>query len=472
MKFPRRIRNVPLKTPQAVLLSAVPIALLGSVLIGVAQQTPRFPVKSKDAGARGNMAAKSTLTGRAALGDWTTDSPGVRRLITLNDLPEKYATPSVDRGPRIVPRPEGAWPKVPAGFEITEYASGLDNPRQMTTAPNGDVFVVESNPGRVKVFRGARKGGKPETGNVFADGLIKPFGIAFYPPGPNPQYVYIGNTDSVVRFPYHNGDLKASGGQEMLVDNIPGGGRLRGGGHWTRDVKFSSDGKRMFVSVGSLTNVHENGVDESRRADILEFTPDGKNERVFASGIRNAVGLAVHPVTGQLWASVNERDGLGDDLVPDYITHVQEGGFYGWPWFYMGGHPDERAVNPRPELKSRVITPDVLVQSHMASLGMTFYTGRQFPKEYVLEGFAAEHGSWNRANRTGYKVVRVPMRDGNATGEFEDFVTGFVTPDGDVWGRPVGVTVAKDGALLFTDDVQNKVWRVAYTGEKKTASAR
>jgi glucose/arabinose dehydrogenase len=464
-----RLTNVGLVTG---LFTSVPLCLIGVVSCARSQQAAAKRPTPAQTAALQNPEAHRVLTGADALGDWTTDAPGVRRKITLNDLPAPYATPSVDRGPRIVRRPDGAALKVPAGFEVQEYATALNNPRQLTTAPNGDIFVVESDPGQVRILRPGKGANAAPTVDVFATGLVKPFGIAFYPPGPNPQYLYIGNTDSVVRFPYRNGDMKARGAAETLVDNIPGGGRLRGGGHWTRDVKFSKDGRQMFVSVGSLTNVHEKIVDETRRANILAFTPEGKNERIYASGIRNAVGLAVHPVTGQLWCSVNERDGLGDHLVPDYITHVTEGGFYGWPWFYMGGHPDERAQEQRPELGSKVITPDVLVQSHMASLGMTFYTGTQFPKEYSLEGFAAEHGSWNRERRTGYKVIRVPMQNNAATGAYEDFVTGFVTPDGEVWGRPVGVTVARDGALLFTDDVGNKVWRVAYTGAKRQTATR
>lgn len=455
------------------LLLALPVGVLGSLAFGQAQQAAKTVSHSATGTQAIGYKKGVTLTGQDALGDWTTDAPGVRRHITLADLPPQYATPSVDRGPRMVARPDGAMPKVPAGFEISEYASDLDNPRQMATAPNGDVFVVESNPGVVKVLRDTRNTGKPDVARTYATGLVKPFGIAFYPSGPNPQYIYIGNTDSVVRFPYHNGDLKATASPQTLVDNIPGGGRLRGGGHWTRDVKFSNDGTKMFVSVGSLTNVHEKPIDETRRADILVFTPEGKNERIYASGIRNAVGLAVNPTTGQLWCSVNERDALGDHLVPDYITHVTEGGFYGWPWYYMGNHADMRATQPRPDLAGKVITPDVLLQSHSASLGMTFYTGKQFPGEYALNGFACEHGSWNRERRTGYKVVRVPMQNGKATGEYEDFVTGFVTSGGDVWGRPVGVTVARDGALLFSDDGSNHIWRVAYTGAKRNmASAR
>jgi glucose/arabinose dehydrogenase len=252
----------------------------------------------------------------------------------------------------------------------------------------------------------------------------------------------------------------------MIVDNIPSGReRVGGGGHWTRDLEFSKDGKTLFVSVGSRSNVSDDA-SEARRACILAFDPDGKNERLYASGIRNPVGLAQHPETGDLWTSVNERDLLGDHLVPDYITHVVEGGFYGWPWYYLGPHQDPRHAGKHPELKEKVIVPDVLVQSHSASLDLTFYDGDQFPAEYRNEIFAAEHGSWNRARRTGYKVIRVPIKDGKATGEYEDFLVGFVTPEGNVWGRPVGVAVAKDGALMVTDDGSGTVWRVAYVGPK------
>jgi glucose/arabinose dehydrogenase len=299
--------------------------------------------------------------------------------------------------------------------------------------------------------------------------LKQPFGIAFYPPGPNPQYVYVANTDSVVRFPYKNGDLKATGPSEVIVDDISGGGRLRGGGHWTRDIAFSRDGKKMWVSVGSRSNDDEDPAGhevEEHRARIFEFNPDGSGERVYASGIRNPVGLAVNPRTGELWTSVNERDALGDHLVPDYITRVKDGGFYGWPWYYIGDHQDPRHPNEHPELAGHIAVPDVLLQSHSASLDLSFYTGKQFPKEYRGDAFASEHGSWNRANRTGYKVIRVPQKNGVPTGEYEDFLTGFVTPDGDVWGRPVGNTVAKDGSLLVSDDASGTIWRVAYTGKK------
>lgn len=413
-------------------------------------------------------AAGGVLTGKAALGDWRTDAPGVRRRITIADMAKPFDTPSVDNGPHHVGRPANAWPKVPAGFKVEEFVSGLNAPRLIRTAPNGDVFVAESYAGRVRVLRAKDGASKPDTNEVFADGLNKPFGIAFYPLGQNPQFVYIADTDAVVRFPYRDGDLKARGPAETIVPDLPGGGLLRGGGHWTRDIAFSKDGKKMFVSVGSHSNVYENpNENEERRADILEYHPDGTNFRIYAAGIRNAVGIAVHPQTGDLWASVNERDGLGDDLAPDYITRVKENGFYGWPWFYIGANQDPRHKGAHPELRDKVIVPDVLLQSHSASLEMAFYTGKQFPNEYRNDAFASEHGSWNRSRRTGYKLIRVPLRNGQPTGEYEDFMTGFVTTEGNVWGRPVGVTVAKDGALLVSDDGSNTIWRISYQGEQR-----
>ncbi len=423
-----------------------------------------------------NRAPGTVLTGEDARGDWSTDAPGVRRKITVKDLPPPGETKSVDNGPKIAPRPEGAMPKAPAGFAVSLYSSNVQNPRKIVTAPNGDIFIAESGPGRVKVLRGMGADGKAQTTEVFAQNLRQPFGIAFYPANDkNPKYVYVGNTDSVVRFPYKNGDLKASVAEpEMVVDTIPGGGRLRGGGHWTRDVAFSRDNKTMYVSVGSRSNNDDPDEQpaEKGRADILSFTPEGKDGKVFAYGIRNAVGIATNPVTGQLWMSVNERDTLGDHLVNDYISHVEPGGFYGWPYFYLGSNPDPRHVGKHPELKNKVIVPDVLVQSHSASLAMTFYTGSTFPGEYKNDIFAAEHGSWNRARRTGYKVVRVPLQKGKASGVYEDFLTGFVIDNNNVWGRPVGVTTANDGALLVSDDGSNNIWRVAYTGAVKTASAK
>ncbi len=398
--------------------------------------------------------------------DYREQKPGVVHKISITDLPAPFATKSVDNGPSLIAKPKDAWPQSLPGFQVTQYAKGLSEPRLIRRAPNGDLFVAESKSDRIKVFRGVSPDGSVQTTALFAaEGLNMPFGIAFYPPGPNPQFVYVGNTGSVVRFPYSNGDLKARGPAQTMVADIPGGGQLRGGGHWTRDVAFSNDGRRMFVSVGSHSNVDDadNNSVEFHRANILEFTPEGKGVKVFASGIRNPVGLAIHPQTGEVWTSVNERDELGDNLVPDYITHVQEGGFYGWPWFYMGPHQDPRLPGKHPELKSKVITPDVLLQPHSASLEMTFYDGAQFPAEYKGHVFAAEHGSWNKSKRTGYNVIRVPVANGKASGSYEDFLTGFVTPTGQVWGRPVGVAVAQDGSLMVTDDGSNSIWRVSYS---------
>ena len=419
------------------------------------------------AAATGAKTAHSTITGKAAFSDYTQQKPGVFRKLTVADLPEPFATETIDNGPKVVRRPSGAWPQTLAGFKVELYASDLRNPRLMRTAPNGDIFLVESEPGVVKVFRGVTKEGKPQQTEVFATGFTKPFGLAFYPPGNDPKWVYVGNTDSVVRFPYKNGDMKASGRQQVIVPNLPAGGLLRGGGHWTRDIAFSLDGKKMYVSVGSNSNKDDtdgNSV-ERHRADILEFNPDGSGFRIYAWGIRNAVGIAIQPETGKLWASVNERDTLGDDLVPDYITHVEDGGFYGWPWFYMGGHYDPEHKGKHPELKNKVLVPDVLLQPHFASLEMVFYEGKQFPTEYTGDIFAAEHGSWNRHKRSGYDVIRVPLVNGKATGEYEDFLTGFSVDDRSVWGRPVGVTVGSDGSLFVSDDGSDSIWRVSYAGK-------
>ncbi len=439
--------------------AALPLA--AAALVAALAPAPAEPPKAP-------AAAPAVKTGEDAKGDWTTDAPGLRRKLTTADLPQPYETRSAENGAKVVKRPEGAWPKAPEGFQVAEFATGLTNPRVIMTAPNGDTFVAESEAGRVKVLRDEDGDGKPERTEVFASGLVRPFGIAFYPPGPNPTHVYVANTGSVVRFPYANGDTKAASGPETIVKELPGFAQLRGGGHWTRDVVFSLDGKRMFVSIGSKSNVSDDD-QEARRADILEFDPEGKNEKPYATGIRNPVGLAVQPGTGVLWTSVNERDGLGDHLVPDYVTHVEEGGFYGWPWYYLGDHQDPRHEGKHPELKGKAIVPDVLLQSHSASLDLAFYTGDKFPDEYKGDLFAAEHGSWNRARKTGYKVVRIPLKAGKATGEYEDFLTGFVTEDGEVWGRPVGVAVAKDGALLVTDDGSGTIWRVS-TRAKKVAA--
>ena len=458
-------------------------------------------------------------TGQAAFADWNQQQPGARRKITLADLPEPKPEEAVNNTPHVIAKPADAWPIAPAGFKVTLYAGGdnapmqrADNvehmavargtftePRLIRTAPNGDLFLADSGAGKIIVMRGVDPQGKAATLETFASGLDHPFGIAFYP-ADNPRYVYVGNATDVVRFPYKAGGLHAGGPAEVIVPSIPGYAQLQGGGHWTRDVVFTKDGSKMLVSVGSGSNIANPDTDKDRsgggrdpkefhRADVLEYTPDGKFLEVYAYGLRNCVGEAINPITGSLWCSTNERDNLGNHLVPDYVTSVPEGSFFGWPWYYMGGHQDPRlpqpcadgtganpqlpAESPDPatckhvDLSAKVRTPDVIVQPHMASLEMTFYpTSGEFPARYDGDAFAAEHGSWNRANRAGYEVIRIPMKNGKSLdGSYEDFLTGFVTPDGQVWGRPVGVTIAKDGSMFVTDDGSRSVWHVTYVGK-------
>jgi glucose/arabinose dehydrogenase len=417
--------------------------------------------------------AQTMRQGKDAYGSWQADKPGTLRLIRPQDLPAPG--PSSANVSHIVQRPPGAMPQVPPGFKIELFAEGLNGPRIIRTAPNGDIFIAETRAGRIRVLRSADGAGKPDVNEAFASGLHSPFGIAFFPSGSDPQWVYVANTDSVVRFPYRSGDLKASGPAETIVAKLPVGG------HSTRDIAFTPDNARMLVSVGSASNIGDGmgkppgGLEawanrqplgaawgyETDRAAVLSFDPDGKNMRIFATGIRNCVGLAIQPGNGTPWCSTNERDGLGDDLVPDYVTRVKEGAFYGWPWFYIGNHGDPRHGDARPDLKDKITVPDVLLQAHSASLGLAFYQGGNFPPEYRGDAFAAEHGSWNRSKRTGYKVIRIRLKDGVPTGEYEDFVTGFVVNDNAVWGRPVGVTVARDGALLISEDGNGTIWRVS-----------
>jgi glucose/arabinose dehydrogenase len=414
---------------------------------------------------RATAESATLLTGKAATGDWKSDAPGVRRKITVQDLPPPSSNILAINRARVVDRPAGVPLRVPPGFKIELYAEGFRDPRFLLTAPNGDIFVVESRANQIKVLRDTNDDGKPDHTEIFAErDLNKPFGIAFYPPGDDPQFLYVANTDGVIRFPYRNGDLRARGPAEQLAARLSGGAaRLRSGGHWTRDIVFSPDANKMYVSIGSRSNVSDNAA-EADRARIFEFNPDGTNRKVYAWGIRNAVGIAFRPGSNELWMSTNERDEIGEDLPPDYISSVRPCGFYGWPWFYIGNHQDPRHKGKHSELADKVIVPDVLVQAHSASLNLCFYTGEQFPAEYKGDIFATFHGSWNRIKRTGYKVVRVPFdhSTGKPLGEYQDFVTGFVSPDGKVWGRPVGMTVAKDGSLLISEDGNSTIWRVSY----------
>jgi glucose/arabinose dehydrogenase/mono/diheme cytochrome c family protein len=412
----------------------------------------RSIVPAQNSAAAGTSAASPFV-------DFQSESPGRIHKITVQDLPAPYATKSAGNSPDVVDRPKDAWPQAPAGFKVDQFATGLHEPRLMVTAPNGDIFLAESGSGQIRIFRGLSADGKSQQSEVFASGLKRPYGIAFYPPGNDPQWVYVGCTESLVRFPYHSGDLHATGKPQHLLD-------LPGGGHWTRSIQFSPDGKKMFLAVGSKSNVDDPDTSsgEKNRANILAYNPDGTGMQLYAYGIRNpGGGIAIQPETGTLWCSVNERDGLGDNLVPDYITHVEPGGFYGWPWWYMGGNQDPRRKGQHPELKEKTIIPDVLLQPHNASLEIAFYEGSQFPAEYKGDIFASQHGSWNKAVRTGYEVIRVPLHQtGKATGEYQDFLTGFVVDNNHVWGRPVGVTVAQDGSLLVSDDASGSIWRVSY----------
>jgi glucose/arabinose dehydrogenase len=379
--------------------------------------------------------------------------PQIHR-IDLAALPQPYATPSVRNAPMVMARPAGAKLHVPPGFSVSIWAAGLAGPRAMAVAPNGDVFAVESGAGRVSLLRQSRKGVVVQT--VFARGLNRPFGIAFYPPGNSPKYLYIADTDAVLRFPYHTGQTRVLGSRETVIPDLPAGGYNN---HWTRRLLFSQDGRKLYISVGSAGNVDE---EEPRRAAILESDPDGSDVRVYASGLRNPVGLAWNPIDGRLWTAVNERDDLGDDLVPDFATAVKPGGFYGWPYYYMGGDHDPR-MPQRPDLKAVSLVPDVPLEAHCAALSILFYTAKQFPRHFWNDAFVAMHGSWNRSRRTGYKVVRLMMRkDGTATGEYDDFVWGWAVPGGGVWGRPVDLAVAPDGAMLISDDGSGTIWRVAY----------
>ncbi len=421
--------------------------------------------------------------------DWQRAAPGVKHLLTVANLPAPFATKSAGNGPQVVPQPGGAQPSVPIGFTVKKFVTGLNNPRLLRMAPNGDIFIAETARGRIRVLRTADGADAPTVNKVFATGLDRPFGIAFYPLGNNPQWLYVANNNSVVRFPYRNGDLEAGGEAEVIIPKLAD----TTGGHTTRDVVFSKDGRRMFISVGSGSNVAEKMENktpeeikawaaehalgatwgsELNRADILVTDPQGRQPmHPYATGIRNGVGMAINPETGDLWVSTNERDALGDNLVPDYVTRVKEGGFYGWPWYYMGNFQDPRHAGERPDLAGKATVPDVLEQSHSASLEMTFYTATNgvaaFPADYQGDAFSALHGSWNRTTRTGYKIVRIRLEHGVPTGEYDDFLTGFVVDNSSVWGRPVGVTVAHDGALLVTEDGNGTIWRVAYTGQNQ-----
>jgi glucose/arabinose dehydrogenase len=418
-------------------------------------------------------------TGTSAFGTWEGDAPGVSRHIRSTDLPPPSLqandpeAPDFERLPKVVEAPQGKIPEVPKGFAVSVISKGLKQPRVIRVAPNGDIFVAESGNGRVLVISaGAEKG--VTTPEVFAENLERPFGIVFHPPA-SPQHIYVGTASQVVRFPYRGGDKKATGPAEVIIPNIP---TTR---HWTRDLAASRDGQRLFVSIGSASNVaakmamksreetlayektHGLGAawgDEENRAVVRVFDPAGKTVQNYATGLRNCSGMTVQPGTDTLWCTGNERDHIGPNLVPDFLTSVREGGFYGWPWYYTGGNEDPTHSGQRPELKDKVIVPDVLLQPHSSTMQIVFYDANAFPAEYRGDAFATMRGSWNREERTGYKVVRARMKDGKPTGVYEDFMTGFVLDKDTVWGRPTGIAVTQDGALLVSDDANGTIFRI------------
>jgi glucose/arabinose dehydrogenase len=450
---------------RSTLLIHVPLVLLAGVAC-------THPGEVRTGGAGATATAK-VLTGAAALGDWRTDAPGVRRHIRPADVPAPNATApeaSIASNAKVIAPPQGAAPKVPEGFAVQVLASGFKQPRTLRVAPNGDVFLSESGTGRVLVFRG----GAPKH-EVFAENLDRPYGIAFVPAA-DPKYVYVAAANQVVRYPYRSGEARAAGPAEVIVDNLP---TKR---HWTKDLALSRDGQRLFLAVGSASNMGVDGMpemtpedirqhekthgrgaawgEETNRAVVRVFDLEGKSVRNYATGLRNCSGLAMQPGTDNLWCVVNERDHLGPHVTPDFMARVQDGGFHGWPWYYLGGREDPAVKGERPDLKGEVRVPEVLFQAHSSALSVAFYDREAFPAEYRGDAFVALHGSHSRPERTGYKVVRVRMKDGQPTGEHEDFMTGFVVDNTSVWGRPAGVAVTRDGALLVSDDANGTIFRV------------
>lgn len=374
-------------------------------------------------------------------------------------LPAPYASKSKTNNSKVIGWPEGKMPTAPEGFTVTKFADGFQNPRWTYIAPNADIFVVESGTGasknQITVLRDKDKDGKFETREVFIKGLNKPFGMLVLK-----DFFYIANTDGLYRYPYKNNPLKLETKGEKILE-LPAGGYNN---HWTRNLLANADGSKIYISVGSGSNNGENGMDkEVRRADILEINPDGTGEIIYAAGLRNPVGMDWNPANNELWTAVNERDELGDDLVPDYITSVKKGGFYGWPYSYFGSIPDPRMKGERKDLVEKAIVPDVPVGAHTASLGLAFYDKDAFPAKYKNGAFVGQHGSWNRAKISGYKVVFVPFQNGKPSGKPEDFLTGFISDaeKSEVYGRPVAVTVMNDGSLLVNDDSGNTIWKVA-----------
>jgi glucose/arabinose dehydrogenase/cytochrome c2 len=416
--------------------------------------------------------------------NWRLDAPGRPHRISASSLPPPFATASSRNSSSVVAKPANAALSVPPGFHIDVFSTGLTGPRKMLVAPNGDILVTEMRGGRVTILHPSSDGTRAAGTDVYLQGLRQPFGLAFYPNAQNPQWLYVAETNRVTRYAFQVGDVKPRGAAQIVIAQLPSGV-----GHSTRDIAFSPDAKRLFVSVGSGSNVAESmskktpaeiksweaahGLGaawdvETDRAAVLELdaaAPAAASN--YANGIRNCVSLTVQPATGALWCTTNERDALGDDLVPDYSTRVARGGFFGWPWYYIGSNEDPRLKGDRPDLNGKVSVPDVLYQSHSAALSMTFYAAGggkfAFPATYVGDAIVGFHGSWNRSLRTGYKLVRVHMKNGEPTGDYEDFLTGFVVDDAHVWGRPVATAQLADGSLLMSEDGNNVIYRISYS---------
>ena len=411
------------------------------------------------------------------ISDWYNDRPGIWRKLSPSELTHPYASTSTAVTTTAVQITPDFLPKSMTGFKVELFVSGLFGPRTIRVAPNGDLFIAETEAGRLRVIpRNDQYLAKIQE-RFFVTGLERPYGIAFYPPGQDPHYIYVSTEKTVIRYPYSNGDLVAKHSAEVIINDLPSGG------HWTRDIAFSPSGKTFFLSIGSESNAAEDlrqisheevakleqeaglgmiwGAEQGRAA-VYTYDSNGRDKKTFATGLRNCSGLTMRPTSDELWCVVNERDMLGDNLPPDYATKVKEGGFYGWPWYYIGSNPDPRHMSQRQDLANQVTLPDVLFQAHSAPLSIVFYQQGHFPQEYWGDAFVTLHGSWNRAEKTGYKVVRVKFKDGNPTGEYQDFLTGFVKDNTHIWGRPAGVAVASDGSLLVSDDVSGSVWRVYY----------
>jgi glucose/arabinose dehydrogenase len=452
-----------MRTSKFLLASATVLALLVPMSVG------------------GPAQGQQSTPNRSRAGDGAeNDVPGQRYWITPENLPPPVnegdpEAPDFENSPTLVDQPRGRMPDVPEGFAVRVFARGLNQPRVLRTAPNGDIFVAESGSGRILVFAARSVRHLPARPVVFAGGMDRPFGIAFYPPN-RPRYVYVAAANQVVRFPYRTGDRRARGAAEVIIADIP---TER---HWTRDVAVAPDGRHLFVSIGSASNVagnmpekspeeiraweaaHGRGAawgDEENRAVVRVFDPEGRTVRNYATGLRNCSGMTIQPRTNALWCTGNERDHLGADLVPDFLTKVRDGGFYGWPWYYTGGNEDPAHAGERPDLRDEVAVPNVLIQAHSSTMQMVFYDETVFPRQYRGDAFATLRGSWNREHRTGYKVVRAIMVNGRPTGVYENFMTGFVLDEERVWGRPTGIVVTHDGALLVSDDANGTIFRVA-----------